>query len=111
MLEAIEASAGALDDTIEARCGAGSFDLSLAQGVLTLRCGELGTYVINKQTPNKQLWWSSPVSGPKRFAWDARRRVWLATRDGSELAASLAAELTTLTGVALELVAPGGDAA
>lgn len=26
-----------------------------------------GTYVINKQTPNKQIWLSSPRSGPKRF--------------------------------------------
>jgi len=28
-----------------------------------------GTYVINKQPPNKQIWFSSPVSGPKRFDW------------------------------------------
>lgn len=26
-----------------------------------------GTYVINKQSPNKQVWLSSPTSGPKRF--------------------------------------------
>lgn len=26
-------------------------------------------YVLNKQPPNKQIWWSSPVSGPKRFDW------------------------------------------
>lgn len=26
-----------------------------------------GTYVINRQTPNKQIWLSSPTSGPKRF--------------------------------------------
>lgn len=26
-----------------------------------------GTYVINKQTPNKQIWLSSPKSGPKRY--------------------------------------------
>lgn len=31
------------------------------QGVLTLRLGESGTYVINKQTPNRQIWWSSPI--------------------------------------------------
>ena len=27
----------------------------------------VGTYVINKQTPNKQIWLSSPISGPKRY--------------------------------------------
>lgn len=36
-------------------------DIELSQGVLTLKLGSLGTYVINKQTPNKQLWFSSPV--------------------------------------------------
>ena len=30
-------------------------------GVLTVKMGsDLGTYVINKQTPNKQIWLSSP---------------------------------------------------
>ncbi len=30
---------------------------------------ETGTYVINKQPPNKQIWLSSPTSGPKRYDW------------------------------------------
>ena len=29
--------------------------------VLTLKLGCLGTYVLNKQTPNRQIWLSSPV--------------------------------------------------
>ena len=37
---------------------------------MTINFGpELGTYVINKQPPNKQIWLSSPVSGPKRYDW------------------------------------------
>lgn len=33
----------------------------LQNGVITLKLSSsLGTYVINKQTPNKQLWLSSP---------------------------------------------------
>jgi frataxin-like iron-binding protein CyaY len=36
-------------------------DAELGQGVLTLRLGALGTYVLNKQGPNRQLWLSSPV--------------------------------------------------
>lgn len=31
------------------------------QGVLTVKLGKHGTYVINKQTPNRQMWMSSPV--------------------------------------------------
>lgn len=30
-------------------------------GVLTVRLGARGTYVINKQSPNMQIWWSSPL--------------------------------------------------
>ena len=26
-------------------------------------------WVINKQAPNKQIWWSSPISGPLRFEY------------------------------------------
>jgi len=37
--------------------------------VLTVDMGEKGIYVLNKQPPNKQIWLSSPVSGPKRFDW------------------------------------------
>lgn len=34
---------------------------------MNIRFGDIGTYVINKQPPNKQIWVSSPKSGPKRF--------------------------------------------
>lgn len=36
-------------------------------GVLEVSLPPSGTYVINKQPPNKQIWLSSPVSGPKRY--------------------------------------------
>lgn len=36
-------------------------------GVLTVNFGAHGNYVINKQPPNKQIWVSSPKSGPKRY--------------------------------------------
>ena len=42
-------------------------DSELSQGVLTLTLPPNGTYVINKQPPNKQIWLSSPISGPKRY--------------------------------------------
>ncbi|XP_017064033.1 frataxin homolog, mitochondrial [Drosophila eugracilis] len=43
-------------------------DVAYGDGVLTVNLGhKYGTYVINRQTPNKQIWLSSPTSGPKRF--------------------------------------------
>ncbi|XP_052178431.1 frataxin, mitochondrial isoform X1 [Diospyros lotus] len=38
------------------------FDIDYGNHVLTLKLGTLGTYVLNKQTPNRQIWLSSPVS-------------------------------------------------
>jgi len=37
-----------------------SLSLHKQSGVLTLKLGEHGIYVINKQPPNKQIWLSSP---------------------------------------------------
>ncbi|XP_037921437.1 frataxin homolog, mitochondrial isoform X2 [Hermetia illucens] len=43
-------------------------DISYGDGVLTVNFGPTyGSYVINRQTPNKQIWLSSPTSGPKRY--------------------------------------------
>lgn len=36
---------------------------------MTIRTEAKGTYVLNKQPPNKQIWLSSPHSGPKRYDW------------------------------------------
>jgi frataxin len=44
-------------------------DLSSTQNILTLRKGT-HTIVINTQTPNRQLWYSSTISGPQRFDWE-----------------------------------------
>lgn len=38
-------------------------------GVLNLTLPPYGTYVLNKQPPNLQIWMSSPVSGPSRFEY------------------------------------------
>ena len=39
-------------------------DVAYSDGVLKVQVRDLGTYVLNKQTPNLQLWLSSPISGP-----------------------------------------------
>ncbi|XP_078070154.1 frataxin, mitochondrial [Mustelus asterias] len=57
------------------------YDVSFANGVITINMGEkLGTYVINKQTPNRQIWLSSPISGPKRYDWNGKK--WVYSHDG-----------------------------
>lgn len=76
-----------------------------------MRLGEgKGTYVINKQAPNRQLWLSSPVSGPVRYdlvspeasssSSDSSR--WIYHRDGHEMRARLREELAGMFGRAPE---------
>lgn len=78
-----------------------SFHKSSCQksGVLTLKLDDR-TYVINKQPPNKQIWLSSPISGPKRFDWifngnasDEGSGEWVYARDGTTMNEILCAEV------------------
>ncbi|KAK8174219.1 arabinogalactan endo-1,4-beta-galactosidase [Phyllosticta citrichinensis] len=73
-------------------------------GVLTIEIPGAGTYVLNKQPPNKQIWLSSPVTGPKRYDWlvvgegmtqkeGAGLGEWVYLRDGSTLTDLLRKEL------------------
>jgi frataxin len=54
-------------------------DITYASGVLTIALSQ-GTWVLNKQTPNRQIWWSSPISGPRRYEYDEESQKWIWTR-------------------------------
>jgi len=87
-------------------------EVEFSAGVLTVTHPKSGTYVLNKQPPNKQIWLSSPVSGPKRFDWvisgagqhekedstidagdDGSGGRWVYLRDGTQLSELLKKEL------------------
>lgn len=80
-------------------------DVEFSAGVLTLDLGpEVGTYVINKQPPNKQIWLSSPKTGPKRYDYvilgegqhekqDTATGDWVYLRDGTTLNDLLKSEI------------------
>ena len=67
-------------------------EYELASGFLTLNLPPNGTYVIIKQAPNKQIWLSSPISGPKRY--DLIGGKWITLRDGSSLTELLEKEIS-----------------
>lgn len=91
----------------------------IKNGVLSISMGSKGNYVINKQSPNKQIWWSSPIrykwilrviySGPKRFEYDFNIKKWLEVeeQDGvkntrrvsDDINSLLAKEMKSLFGV------------
>ena len=57
-----------------------SFEINFSSGVLTITLPPHGTWVLNKQTPNEQIWWSSPLSGPRRYEWDEQNAKWVWTK-------------------------------
>ncbi|KAK1388971.1 hypothetical protein POM88_017149 [Heracleum sosnowskyi] len=75
------------------------FDIDYGNQVLTVKFGNLGTYVLNKQTPNRQIWMSSPVSGPSRFDWDRNAQAWVYRRTKNYLFEILESELEQLCAV------------
>ncbi|KAI0147710.1 mitochondrial chaperone Frataxin [Xylariaceae sp. FL1272] len=80
-----------------------AYEVDYSSGVMTINIDQKGTYVINKQPPNKQIWLSSPISGPKRYDWvviregqdqkqDTATGDWVYIRDGSTLSELLKEE-------------------
>lgn len=86
--------------------------LSFQDGVLTVKISDQhGTYVINRQTPNRQIWLSSPQSGPKRFDYvpmspeDETVGKWVYKHSGDVLHEMLQKELSPiLTDVDLDFL-------
>ena len=90
-------------------------DISSAQGVLNVNLGSgRGFWVINKQTPNRQLWWSSPLSGPRRYEYSPTPssvlgldlelesiKNWKATIDGKDMLWQLHKEMQQVAGMDL----------
>lgn len=99
-----------LDAIYEAALAAGEadafgddFDAETDGGVVRLHLGDAGGYVVNTQTPNRQIWLSSPVSGPWRYDWDRESGEWRATKDGHRLFTLLETELRDIAGGNVEI--------
>ena len=63
-------------------------DFDMAGGILTIECGDGSRLIVNRQTPNREIWVAAK-SGGYHFA--LRDGAWRDTRSGADLFASLAA--------------------
>jgi frataxin len=79
-------------------------DVTLSDGVVTIHT-QHGTWVVNKQAPNLQIWLSSPISGPARFNYDIENKQWVHARDIKiKLRELLEQEMKEATGEDVELL-------
>ena len=73
-------------------------DVDLAGDVLNVALGARGHFVLNKQSPNQQIWMSSPVCGPQRYDFRADTLSWHCRRENKDLLTMLADDFEALTG-------------
>jgi len=72
-----------------------SLDVDLEAGILTVTCADGSRVIVNRQTPNREIWVAAR-SGGFHFTW--REGAWRDTRSGDELFDSLARVLAAQGG-------------
>ena len=71
---------------IEAALEASDLDADLESGILTITCPDASRIIVNRQTPNREIWVAARSGG---FHFRHRDGAWHDTRSGEELFASL----------------------
>ncbi|KPJ03396.1 Frataxin-like, mitochondrial [Papilio xuthus] len=96
--ETLESLCDYFEEIVERSPNLKGADVTYSDGVLTVALGaEYGTYVINRQSPNKQIWLSSPVSGPKRYDLVLKDGgYWIYKHDGVTLHKLLQEEISKI---------------
>jgi CyaY protein len=67
--------------------GADSLDVDLESGILTIECADASRVIVNRQTPNREIWVAARSGG---FHFRKVEGAWRDTRSGEELFASIA---------------------
>ena len=90
---AVDAVLARIESSLE---DADGVDVDLESGILTVTCGDASRVIVNRQTPNREIWVAAR-SGGYHFAW--RDGQWRDTRGGDELFALLARAIEAQSGV------------
>lgn len=92
----------AVVERIEAAAGdAEGLDVDVEGGVLTLECGDGTRIIVNRQTPNREIWVAARSGG---FHYRFAEGAWRDTRSGEELFEALARLVASQCGAR---IAPG----
>jgi CyaY protein len=81
---AVDAALERIETSLEAAEG---LEADLESGVLTIACADASRIIVNRQTPNREIWVAARSGG---FHFASREGAWRDTRSGEELFACLA---------------------
>ena len=90
---AVEAILGRIESSLEDE---DTLDVQVEGGVLTIECEDASRIIVNRQTPNREIWVAARSGG---FHFVLRDGLWRDTRSGDELFAALARILRAQCGV------------
>lgn len=76
-----------------------ALDVDLESGILTVTCPDDSRVIVNRQTPNREIWVAAR-SGGFHFAW--KEGAWRDTRSADELFASLTRIIESQAGVRVD---------
>jgi CyaY protein len=93
---AVDAVLARIEASVEAH---DELDVDLEGGVLSITCPDDSRVIVNRQTPNREIWVAARSGG---FHFSAREGAWRDTRSGDELFASLTRILESQAGVQLD---------
>ena len=79
-------------------------EVDLEGGILNIELDDGRVFIINKHSPNRQIWLSSPLSGAHHFSFDENIGAWASTRDSGQLLSLLEDELSNIKGGPVNLV-------
>jgi len=75
-----------------------ALDVDLESGILTLECPDGSRVIVNRQTPNREIWVAARSGG---FHYRFVDGAWRDTRSGAELFAALGEIVRSQAGVAI----------
>ena len=90
---AVDAVLARIEAAVEA---SDALDADLEAGVLTVLCPDASRIIVNRQTPNREIWVAARSGG---FHYAHRDGEWRDTRTSEELFASLARLIEAQSGV------------
>ena len=93
---AVDAVLARIENAVEA---SDTLDVDLEAGILTVTCSDGTKVIVNRQTPNREIWVAARSGG---FHFASRGGEWRDTRSGTELFASLASILASQGGESIE---------
>jgi CyaY protein len=89
---AVDAVLARVESAVEA---SDTLDSDLEGGILTVTCADGTRVIVNRQTPNREIWVAARSGG---FHFTFRDGAWRDTRSGDELFASLARVIASQSG-------------